>query len=38
MYTKFQRNWMLGSALRFDHEFSPGNQDKGAKKVRFKKL
>ena len=28
MYTKFQRDWLLGSVLKFDHKFSPGNLDK----------
>ena len=28
MYTKFQQDWMLGSALIFDHKFLTVNPDK----------
>ena len=28
MHTKFQRDWMLKSALKFDHKVSPGHTDK----------
>ena len=28
MHTKYQRDWQLGSALKFDHKFSSGNPDK----------
>ena len=32
-YTKFQRDWMLGNALRLDHKFSPQARKQTKKNV-----